>query len=207
MAEEEVINELKKLSPKERIKKLKELQEKDKKEIEEAQHLIRESEEQAAREEETEKIPIPQLKAVDIEALFSPEEQELFKAKRFIAPKEKAAVEEKLPKARPLEEVAAEAPKLSFEEEKAHVDYLNQLSKAPAAELKEKVNSIYKSVKDTGYMSSGQQEELNNIHYATQRKMKDIEAGKYTEVGKEVADAMVLTEKMKNWLQDSYGRR
>ena len=56
-------------------------------------------------------------------------------------------------------------------------------------------------------MSSDQQQDLRNIDYATRRKLDDIEAGKYTEVGKEVADAMVLTERMKNWLQDSYGRR
>jgi hypothetical protein len=81
MAEE--INDLKKLSPKERIKRLKELQEKDKKEIEEAQKLLKEAEEESVIEDELREIPIPQLKAADIDELFSPEEKELFKAKRF----------------------------------------------------------------------------------------------------------------------------
>ena len=49
MAEE--INELKKLSPKERIRKLKEIQEKDKEEIEEAQKLLKQAEEEAEIEE------------------------------------------------------------------------------------------------------------------------------------------------------------
>lgn len=207
MAEEEVIAKLKGLSPKERIKKLKELQEKDKAEIEKAQRMISESEEQAAMEEETERMPIPQLRAVNIEELFSPEEKELFAAKRFVGKKIKEeAVRERPKKAKQLEDFAAEAPKLAEEEERAHVEYLAQLSQRPAAELKERVSEIYSTVKDNGYMSADQQQELKNIDYATRRKLDDIEAGKYTDVSREVADAMVLTERMKNWLQDSYGR-
>ena len=78
MAGKTELDELKKLSPEERIKKLKELQKKDREEIENAQKLIFESEEDMAREEEVKKMPIPQLKSIDIESLFSSEEKELF---------------------------------------------------------------------------------------------------------------------------------
>jgi len=95
MAEKDNVDELKKLFPQERIKKLKELQKKDRDEIEKAQRLILESEEEAEREEQIKKIPIPQVKAVDIDSLFSQEEKELFKAKRFVEvrrkPEEKPA--------------------------------------------------------------------------------------------------------------------
>jgi hypothetical protein len=208
MAEEDLIEKLKKLSPKERIERLKEIQEKDKAEIEEAQTLIRESEEQAEREEEARKIPIPQLKSVDIGALFSPEEKELFKTKRFAAertkeaPKEEPKVEEK----QTLEEELAGVEKLPEDEAKAHADYVAQLSQKPATQLKERMTDIYNTAKETGYVSANQQKELNDIHYATKKKLEDIESGKYANVSREVAGEMVITEKMKNWLQESYGR-
>ena len=88
MAEE--IEDLKKLSPKERIERLKRLQEKNKEEIEQAQKMLTKAEEESAIEDEMKDIPIPQLKAVDIDELFSPEEKELFKAKRFATEKRKS---------------------------------------------------------------------------------------------------------------------
>ena len=204
----DTIDDLKKLSPHERIKKLKELQEKDKKEIEEAQKLLKESEAEVQREQEVKEIPIPQVKVVDIDSLFSSEEKELFKAKRgvVVKPKEK-------PVARPkkqeivLEDIAKESRELSDQEAVTQADYLSSLSKQPTDELYSKVKGIYDSVKESCYMTHDQQQELRNIHYANQRKLEAIEAGQYTNVTKETAREMVLVEKMKNWLQDSYGRR
>ena len=93
--------ELKKLSPAERLKKLKELEKEKKKEIEEAQKLISSSEEELASEEKKKQdIPIEQLKADDAGVLFGQEEKELFETKRFVQlnkkkEKEKKAKEEK----------------------------------------------------------------------------------------------------------------
>ena len=56
MSEEDIKN-LKKSSPKERIKKLKELQDKNKKEIEEAQKLLNQAEEESSIEDELKDIP------------------------------------------------------------------------------------------------------------------------------------------------------
>ncbi len=209
MAEEDTLKELKKLSPKERLEKLKELQKKDKEEIEKAQKLLQETEEEIGRQRELEKIPIPQLTSVDIGALFSPEEKELFKAKRFTTgtekeekPVETKSIEEKTE----LERIAAEAPILKQEEEAAQSQYLDQLSQKPVEDIYNKVKNIYQEVKSTGEITPDQMNELNNIGYANRRKLEDIEAGKYTEVTQEAAKEMVLTEKMKNWLQNSYGR-
>ena len=203
------IEELKKLSPEERIRKLKKLQEKDKEEIEKAQNLIQESEDQLEKQEQTKKIPIPQLKAVNIDALFSPEEKELFKAKRFVAEKRKELEESLIPEKKPaeLEQIAEQAPGLTPEQEQAQTQYLNQLSQKPAEDLYDRIKGIYQQVKETGEMTPDQIGDLNNIDYAMRRKMQDIEAGKYTEITKETAREMILTEKMKTWLQDAYGRR
>jgi len=209
MTDEDTLKELKKLSPKERLEKLKELQKKDREEIEKAQKLLQETEDEIGREKELEKIPIPQLKAVDIGALFSPEEKELFKAKRFISEPGRTEKEDKVkrPEERAeLERIAAEAPILKQEEEAAQAQYLNQLSQKPVEDIYNKVKNIYNQVKASGEITPEQMNELNNISYANRRKLEDIEAGKYTEVTQEAAREMVLTEKMKNWLQNSYGR-
>jgi hypothetical protein len=209
MAEEDIIKKLKKLSPKERVERLKELQKKDREEIEKAQKLLQETEEELGREKELEKIPIPQLKAVDIDALFSPEEKELFKAKRFAAERPgKEEKPEKIPvKGRAeLERIAEEAPRFLPEEEAAQAQYLNQLSQKPVEDIYNRVKDIYQQVKAAGEITPDQMNELNNISYANRRKLEDIEAGKYKEVTQETAREMVLTEKMKNWLQQSYGR-
>jgi len=80
----EDLEELKKLGPEERVKKLKEIEERNKKEIEEAQKLMTESIRQIEVEEGIKKnIPIPQLTSVDVDTLFGSEEKEMFKMKRF----------------------------------------------------------------------------------------------------------------------------
>jgi hypothetical protein len=210
MAEEDNIKELKKLSPKERLEKLKELQKKDREEIEKAQKLLQETEEEISKQKELEKIPIPQLKAVDIDALFSPEEKELFKAKRFISdPRREEKPEEarRLPEEKAeLERIAEEAKILKQEEEATQAQYLTQLSEKPVEDIYNKVKGIYQDVKSTGEITPEQMNELNNIGYANRRKMKDIQSGRYTEVTQEAAREMVLTEKMRSWIQESYGR-
>ena len=205
MPEKNSLDELKKLSPQERIKKLKELQKKDKEEIEKAQKLILESEEAAEREEEIKKIPIPQLKAVDIDSLFSSEERDLFRAKRFIEIKKPEEEKEKpvISKERPLEEVAAEAEILKVEEERAHAQYLTQLSEQPADKIYNRMKEIYSEAKEKGYISSGQMEEINNLGYANIRKFDDARVGEYSPT-QEAAREMVLTQKMKNMLQRMY---
>ena len=211
MADKDNLKELKRLSPKERIEKLKELQKKDKEEIEKAQKLLQEAEdEEESKQKELERIPIPQLRAVDIDALFSPEEKELFSTKRFVTETRK---EEKPEEARrrpeekaELERIAEEARVLKQEEEATQAQYLTQLSQKPVEDIYNKVKSIYQEVKSTGEITPEQMNELNNVGYANRRKMQDIQTGKYTEVTQETAREMVLTEKMRSWLQESYGR-
>lgn len=80
--------ELKKLSPERRLMALKELEEKSRKEIEEARKLMTESQREIEVEEEHKRdMPIPQLISVDIDSLFTQEEKEIFKAKRFVGEK------------------------------------------------------------------------------------------------------------------------
>ncbi len=198
----EEIKELKKLSPKERIKKLKELQEKDKEEIKQAQELLKQAEDESDVEDELRDIPIPQLKAVDIDELFSSEERELFRAKRFSSGKKKKEKKEKEKKEKPsaLENIAETAPKLSPEEEQHHIEYLQELSKKPTETLYNETKNIYSNFKERGYVTPEEQKKLGNIEYANKSTFKAIRTGEYPEgqITKDVAREMVLIEKMKH---------
>jgi len=93
MAEDIVtkIKELKNLPPEERIKRLKEIEEMNRKEIEEAHKLIQESEvEIEEQEKEKEQIPIPQVRAADIDMLVGEEERRVFATKRYVDVRRKA---------------------------------------------------------------------------------------------------------------------
>ncbi len=73
--DEEEKDELSKLTPRERIKRLKELQEARKKDIAEAEKLIESSEEQAEGDELADRIEVPDSRIVDISSLFGPEDE------------------------------------------------------------------------------------------------------------------------------------
>lgn len=204
MAEQKEIDSLKKLSPKDRIKKLKELQQKNKEEIEQAQKMLLQAEDEASVEDQLREIPIPQLKAVDIGELFSPEEQELFKAKRFVSSKAKKGQEEgqEEKKAKKgLESIAETAPQMPREEERQQREYLSQLSRKPAEELYGRAKELYSQFKEQGYLSLEQQDEFNRIEYANRKKLEDIESGKYTDISENAVRGMVTIEKMKRATQ------
>src|SRR3990167_2739866 len=85
-------DELKDLPPEERIKRLKKLEEEKKKEIEEAEKIIKESNEEITeRRKWIEKVPIPQVAQDDLEGLGE-EGKQLFNVHR--GKKEEAAKEE-----------------------------------------------------------------------------------------------------------------
>jgi len=190
------IDDLKKLSPKERIQKLKDLQDKNKQEIEQAQKMLSQAVDEAVVEDELRDIPVPQLKVEDIDALFSPEERELFKAKRFISDKKKEDIEEE--NEIDLEDIAAAAPPSSPAAEQQHIEYIQNLSKQPADALMDRASNIYEQFKEQGYLSPSQQEEMGNIAYANQQKMQDIQTGSYSQAGPKIENEIMTIQKMMN---------
>lgn len=79
--------ELKKLIPDERIKKLKELEAESRKEIEEAGKIIKETEATLTREKIAESVKIPETKPIDLDSLFE-EQKSLETTVKQEAPKE-----------------------------------------------------------------------------------------------------------------------
>ena len=100
------IEEIRKLEPEERIRRLKEVEEGRKKEIEEAETLIRDSMLELEDTAEKKYAPIRQVKAHDISQLLTAEEKRMFRTARFAGDSETSVREsERQPN---LEEVAAE---------------------------------------------------------------------------------------------------
>ena len=108
------VEDLKKLSPQERIERLKELEEERKKEIAEAEELIKETTRELADAEEKRRIPIPEARATDLSTLNTIEEKELVATHHNLSLESAAANKNPLQPSssqqKTLEEVAAEAP-------------------------------------------------------------------------------------------------
>ena len=141
------LDELKRLSPQERIAKLKELEEARKREIDEARSMLTETVRELVDEaEEKEKIPVEQLRAVDESTLLTAEDRELFRMKRFGKAKPGEAAEAKSPekpdgafetteeREQRLEEIAKHAPRMAVKQygsalstvlDDMHKQYLN----------------------------------------------------------------------------------
>lgn len=188
MPEKETIDRIMKLSPSERIKKLKDLGEQKKKEIEEAENLIKESLSEIRTEELIRDMPPPQMRGVDITKLWDEEK-----------PKDKK-LEEKW-----LEDSVAEA-KSALNEEQTR-QYGMQLSKAPTEDLYSRMKEIYGSVQNAGYMNTQEQRDLENIKYALHRKEEDIHEGKYKGISTEVSQMLVITQDMAAKMKSRYTGR
>ncbi len=102
------VEDLKKLSPEERIKRLKELEEERKKEIEAAESLIKETAREIA--EEKKQIPIPEARATDLATLNTAEEKQIVSTHHFLTTETAVgtAPQPQQQQKKSLEEVAAE---------------------------------------------------------------------------------------------------
>ena len=101
------LDEIKKLDPEERIKRLKEIEQGRKKEIEEAEALIRDSMREIGEVTEKRHAPIKQVTAMDVSQLVTAEEKRMFKTARFSSDTETETLKDAKP-GETLEEVAEE---------------------------------------------------------------------------------------------------
>lgn len=204
-------DEIKKLPPEERIKKLKELEEKRKKEIEEAHKIIRESEDEIKeRRKWADKVPIPQIASEDFKNM-SGEEKEIFKTHRGIKDTKSSGedsetgIEETLKKKKrelDLEEIARDQAK-RVPEELFQSQYLTQLSQQPAKDLYHEMMQISQRVEDKGYVSREEEQRIEYLSTAMEKKMEDIESGRYSFTGS-VAEMASTTRSVAEKLKDLY---
>lgn len=212
MADEELDN----LPPEERIRKLKELEEKKRKEIEEARKKLKESEKELVDREEWErKVPIPQV-ATEETSGMSAAEKEIVKAHKGIS--EKGKTSEGDEETEDSIGVASKSPVLASEEsleeiaarEKAELsaglkgsEYTLKLSQEPMGDLYREMKDIYRATEEKGYVSPEEGRKIEYLSAATERKLEDIEAGKYS-LSEELEEAAVLAKQMGGTLMDMY---
>jgi len=170
------LDELKNLSPEEKIRKLKEIEEKDKKEIETAQKLIKESESQIEEEKRMkEQIPIPQLKAVDISSLFTPAEKQMYATKRYVRGEEQ------------LEETVQQEQK-RIEEMNEKEQFFHEL---PTEDLYN-IQKDYEQVETD--LTQEQQDNLYTVQQELYERRQAMENGTYKPTNEVVRDILSLSE-------------
>lgn len=203
MADDTLVEELKKLPPEERIKRLKKIEEERKKEIEEAQLMMKQSENEIEEKEKAiRRIPIPQIRAVNVDMLFTPEEKEIFKVARFVEDRKKSFLEEmgeergKAERAETLEEtVFREQPRFTQEQMAQQQQYALQLSTRPIDELQNRAENLYRTQAEQGYLNIHQQEERQVLAHALYEKEKAIQQGSYRR-DEELMDQIDTTRKI-----------
>lgn len=161
------LKELRNLPPEERLKRLKEIEERNKKEIEEAHRLMQESENEIASDDlEKEQTPIPQLKATDIDSLVGEEEKRIFATKRQVSSRRKDDDEQKpaLKIDKGLEDALDHGPRLNASQREETKMYQVRLATMPARDVYSMAGSLMQEVKqqldERGYLSEQQRREF-----------------------------------------------
>ena len=198
-------DELKDLTPEERIKKLKEMEKQKKEEIAEAQKMLKESEQElTAKDDWQRKVPIPQV-AIDQVGDLSIAEKEMLESHKGLKSDEKEEVEEKSVKEEvqaDLEEIAARE-KIMNAPEVMQSDYAAALSQEPIQNIYQELKEINQAVGEKGYISATEGRKIEYLSAATEKKLEDIEAGNYS-LTEELENMAMLTKQIGSSLQSSY---
>ena len=204
--------DIQKLTPRERIEKLKKLEEEKRKEIEEARILISATEEELVAEEEQKKqIPIDQLTADTEEVLSTHEEKELFEVKRFVKTKNKKEEAEKKEEGEEstLEEEVAEARAQNIPQqteyqvvrEERPVEYkIEELSRQPLTELYAEIKNMYEERRVVGQLNEDKRGRLYELSRALDEKEEAIQEGNYT-ASQSIKEQLDLTSKIIKYLK------
>jgi hypothetical protein len=203
---------LKDLNASARLEKLKKLKREREKEIAEAQEAIKETEQELNQEKEwIEKVPIPQV-AMDSLQNLSAEEKQILKThrglkeeikekdsgdkKEDISSKTKQQTNSELEDSIQNEEVTQEMMQAAnMLGQGSNLDYINQLSQEPVANLYNEAKSLYETAKDKGYLSAEENRRMAYISSAMEQKLTDVDAGDYS-LTQEMAKAASVTQQI-----------
>ncbi len=189
------IDDLKRLSPEDRIRRLKEIEKKKKKELEEAKKLMDDSVEEVIEEDKQRaKIPIQQLKADDVSIIHNGQEAQMFETKRYTT--NKTTEDEDT-----VEETVEDLPEIESLEEAVEKEHPDAAPKSGGAyntlmnDLKEDYNRL-KSYQDLSqqYELTGEQkvavgEITGRLSYAQSYADKATDASdNYKPMGKALAE-------------------
>jgi len=218
---DEDIEDVKKLSPEERLKRLKEIEKKEEDELENIRSLIKNSEgEIEVEDEKKRRFPIPQLRSVDTSPLFGKrtEERRLVATHHFEKLPDREESDEES-----LEGIAQKVPEQQSQEEKTQqgeqgysvqesflADYsgkrANTIRYMPTEVVHDKVYNIAKSLKYQSVSEQQMEDMLSEIELTlagTEMKISDITHGKYIP-SEEISYAVDLTHRIARDLLDRY---
>ena len=174
------IKDLEKLSPEDRIRKLREIEEEDRKEIEAAQSLIKESEDQIVIEERVKRVKPPETGEVDIDDLFKPEEESL------------------------EDTVEAEKPRISEEDLRQQQQYIHEL---PTQQIEQRAGYIQQRIQETGYVTNELRAEIGSIYQEIRQREEDIRNGAYHSSSKNIEHQLSVAKRIAGeTLSDLYKR-
>lgn len=212
-------HDIKKLRPEERIRKLKELEQKKKKEIEEAHRLIKETEEELSGEQRRrEKVPIPEVAKEDMEGL-SEEGRELLKVhkglreRRIVEESEETTTPPPTTRRRrsPLEEAVKEARELppqarGVEYAAAPVGFGTAAKSFYEMSMQELQENVYKATKAAEELGYATRDQVKLAYYAmseVEKRLEAAEEGHYS-LTEEAARAASLTKQLGAHVQNLY---
>ena len=198
-------DELKNLPPEERIRKLKELEKQRKREIEDAQKKIKESEDELReRRKWKDKVPIPEF-AQDGFGGLSEEAKEILKQHRGVKERVLEPVLEQKPKSSvknkeqfSLEETLRRE-QIQIPPEVVNADYTRHLSQEPVKNLYQEMAGLREDIGQKGYMSRDDERKVEYMMGAVERKR--AEGYSFTE---EAAMAANLTQQIGASLRNMY---
>lgn len=178
----EDMDNLRKLSPEARIKRLNELEklreEKRKLESLESERLIQQS--------------VAEIKAEETLKEEIEEEERLQRELLKLDKEEEGSLEEKIQK---------ERQSILDEELSNHKQYQMKLSMEPITDLYERLRNIRQDVVSTGEMNNEQERQLMDLSYAMQHKSDAIDHGEYKTSGEQIEDIMSASKSILNYIR------
>ena len=180
MAEkDDKLKDIEKLSPQERIRRLREIEEKDKEEIEKAQELIKDSEDEIEIEEKLKHVEVPETEEVDVGRLFTPEEN--------------------------LEgTVERERVEISEGDIRQQQEYMKQL---PTQQIEQRAEYIQQKIQETGYVSNEQRAQIAGMYQEIRQREDGLRTGAYKPTSKRVEEELNMAKSIaKKVLGDLYNR-
>ncbi len=215
--------DLRKLPPQERLKKLKELEQKKKKEIEEAQQQIRESESEITEQKKwTDKVPIPEVAKEELEGL-SDEGKQLLKTHKGTkdtkkseaaqAPKEEDAGKKTRESSKLEETVLQERVSLTPEvwqqmeygaKAREHIaaDY-KPLSQQSTMDLYQEIGTMKQAIEAKGYVSRADERKAEYLSGIVEERLQASKEGTYT-FSEETARAASVTRMLAHTIKEAY---
>ncbi len=175
-------------------RKIHELEIEQRKDLEETNKLIQESIQEINEEQRKKEImPLPDVAREDTEGLSEEAKIIIRKVKQTSEKKETPTLPAPTPKKKKsspnLEETVASEPRAppqtniqyphQIPREIENAEYRVQLHETPMIYLREKMEDLYRSVRDRGYMLWEEHQLASDIAQAVDRKIEDIQTGNY----------------------------